>query len=62
LIRHTVGADYGVKVRYEDFRPGEVHRNFGRTDKARRELGYAPAADLADGLQKTWKWFAGCAG
>lgn len=57
LIRQTVDQDHDIQVRYEDFRPGEVRRNFARIDKARQELGYAPQTDFLEGLQKTWQWF-----
>jgi UDP-glucose 4-epimerase len=46
------------EVRREPPRPGEILRNYSRIEKARRRLGYAPAVPLADGLGRTYEWFA----
>lgn len=45
-------------VRREPPRQGEIERNYSLIDRARAELGYAPQVALADGLAKTWEWFA----
>ncbi len=46
------------RVRQEPPRPGEIVRNYSRIEKARRRLGHAPAVPLADGLDRTYEWFA----
>jgi UDP-glucose 4-epimerase len=45
-------------VRREPPRPGEILRNYSLIDKARKRLGYAPAVPLAEGLRRTYEWFA----
>ncbi|HEU4448622.1 MAG TPA: NAD-dependent epimerase/dehydratase family protein [Gaiellaceae bacterium] len=45
-------------VRREPPRPGEILRNYSLIDKARDRLGYAPAVPLAEGLRRTYEWFA----
>jgi UDP-glucose 4-epimerase len=47
-----------VEVRHEPPRAGEIQRNYSLVDKARERLGYAPSVPLADGLRRTWEWFA----
>ena len=51
-------AGRAPEVRREHPRPGEILRNYSRVEKARRRLGYAPAVPLADGLRRTYEWFA----
>jgi UDP-glucose 4-epimerase len=46
------------EVRHEPPRAGEIQRNYSLIDKARERLGHAPAVPLADGLERTWRWFA----
>lgn len=57
LIRETVGEFSPVRVRYEDFRPGELRHTWCDIAKARAELGYEPRMSLEEGLQRTWAWF-----
>ncbi|HUZ85072.1 MAG TPA: NAD-dependent epimerase/dehydratase family protein [Gaiellales bacterium] len=45
-------------VRREPARQGEIERNYSLIDRARDELGYVPEVMLADGLARTWEWFA----
>jgi UDP-glucose 4-epimerase len=47
-----------VEVRREPPRAGEIQRNYSLVDKARDRLGYAPRVALADGLERTYRWFA----
>jgi UDP-glucose 4-epimerase len=56
LLRDVSGRD--VAVRNEPPRPGEIERNYSLIDKARDRLGYAPQVPLAEGLRRTWEWFA----
>ncbi len=46
-----------VRVEYLPARKGEIVRTFVDIGKARRELGYEPRVELADGLRETWEWF-----
>jgi UDP-glucose 4-epimerase len=48
-----------AEVRYAPPRAGEIQRNYSLVDKARQRLGYEPDVPLADGLRRTWEWFAG---
>jgi UDP-glucose 4-epimerase len=45
-------------VRREPPRAGEIMRNYSRIEKARGRLGYSPATELAEGLRRTYEWFA----
>ncbi len=47
------------EVRHEPPRAGEIQRNYSLIDKARDRLGHAPEVSLADGLERTWRWFEG---
>jgi UDP-glucose 4-epimerase len=47
-----------IEVLHEPPRAGEIQRNYSLVDKARERLGYAPDVPLADGLRRTWDWFA----
>jgi UDP-glucose 4-epimerase len=38
-------------------RTGEVDRNFAKSDRAAKVLGFAPVLSLADGLRDTIEWF-----
>ena len=46
------------EVRHEPPRAGEIQRNYSLIDKARERLGHAPEVPLAEGLERTWRWFA----
>jgi UDP-glucose 4-epimerase len=46
------------EVRYEPPRAGEIQRNYSLIEKARERLGHAPEVSLADGIERTWRWFA----
>jgi len=50
------------RVRREPPRAGEILRNYSSVDKARDRLGYRPSVALAEGLQRTWDWFASAQG
>jgi UDP-glucose 4-epimerase len=46
-----------LRVRYEPPRAGEIQRNYSLVDKARERLGYTPSVTLADGIERTYRWF-----
>jgi UDP-glucose 4-epimerase len=46
-----------VRILYEDERAGEIRRSFSDISRARDLLGYRPAVDLEQGLERTWEWF-----
>ena len=48
-----------VPLEFAPRRPGEQQESFVDVNKAREVLGWAPEVDLADGLAKTYAWFAG---
>lgn len=56
LLSETSGMT--PRVRREPPRQGEIQRNYSLIEKATRVLGYSPAVPLADGLKRTWDWFA----
>jgi UDP-glucose 4-epimerase len=47
-----------VPLDFAPRRPGEQQESFVDVKKAREVLGWAPEVDLADGLAKTYAWFA----
>ena len=55
LVLRLTGTQ--LPVEHLPARAGEVHRNSARIDRARAELGFAPATLLEDGLAATWCWF-----
>jgi UDP-glucose 4-epimerase len=60
LLAEVSGAE--PRVRREPPRAGEILRNYSSVDKARDRLGYRPSVALAEGLQRTWDWFASAHG
>ena len=56
MIREVSGRD--LEVRHEPPRAGEIQRNYSLIGKAEERLGYRPEVVLADGVQRTWQWFA----
>lgn len=56
-IRRVVGNETEVKVKYHDFRAGEIHTTYCDISKARKGLGYNPTMGLEAGLEITWNWF-----
>jgi UDP-glucose 4-epimerase len=50
----------GVEPRIDSRPPraGEIVRNYSLVDKARDRLGYEPEVPLADGVRRTFEWFA----
>ena len=56
MIREVSGRD--LEVQHEPPRAGEIQRNYSLIGKAEERLGYRPAVVLADGVQRTWQWFA----
>jgi UDP-glucose 4-epimerase len=57
LILQLTGAAE-TAIRYEERRRGEIERTFARPERAAELLGFQPANSLADGLEKTVRWFA----
>jgi UDP-glucose 4-epimerase len=56
LLQTTAGKD--VPIEFAPHRPGEQQDSFVNADKARELLGWAPEVTLAEGLAKTYGWFA----
>jgi len=56
LLQETAGS--AVPVEHAPRRPGEQQESFINADKARELLGWAPQLTLAEGLAKTYDWFA----
>ncbi len=56
LLQKTAGSE--VPIEFAPQRPGEQRDSFVNADKARDLLGWAPQVTLADGLAKTYTWFA----
>jgi UDP-glucose 4-epimerase len=56
LLQKTAGSD--VPIEFAPHRPGEQQESFVNADKARDVLGWAPSVTLAEGLEKTYAWFA----
>ena len=56
MIREVSGRD--LEVRHEPTRAGEIQRNYSLIGKAEERLGYRPEVVLADGVHRTWQWFA----
>lgn len=48
-----------VNIQYTEKRLGDVARNFSDTTKAKKMLNWQAKTSLADGLEKTIRWFAG---
>ena len=51
-------AGSSVPIEFAPHRPGEQQESFVNADKAGELLGWAPEMTLADGLAKTYSWFA----
>jgi UDP-glucose 4-epimerase len=56
LLQETAGSD--VPLEHAPRRPGEQQESFVNVDKAGELLGWAPQVTLAEGLAKTYDWFA----
>jgi UDP-glucose 4-epimerase len=56
ILGLTDAAD--TPIRYEERRRGEIERTFARPERAAELLGFEPANTLAEGLEKTVRWFA----
>jgi UDP-glucose 4-epimerase len=57
LLQETAGSN--APIEFAPHRPGEQQESFVNADKARKLLGWAPEITLAQGLAKTYAWFAG---
>ena len=53
---NALAAQLGLATRHEPARPGEVVRSCLDPTRAARGLGWAPATDLASGLDRTLAW------
>ena len=56
ILKKAAGS--GVAVEFAPQRPGEQRESFVNVDKAGELLGWTPQMTLADGLAKTYEWFA----
>ncbi|RLN84894.1 hypothetical protein BBJ28_00021691 [Nothophytophthora sp. Chile5] len=56
IIEGLVGKK--AKINLLPDQPGDVPRTSADISKAQRMLGYNPTTPLAQGLQKTWEWYA----
>jgi len=56
LLQVTAGSD--LPIEFAPHRPGEQRESFVNVDKAGELLGWTPQVTLADGLAKTYQWFA----
>jgi len=56
LLLNSAGKD--VPIEFAPHRPGEQQESFVNADKARELLGWDPETALADGLAKSYAWFA----
>jgi UDP-glucose 4-epimerase len=56
LLQATAGSD--LPIEFAPHRPGEQQESFVNVDKARELLNWAPEVTLAEGLTKTYAWFA----
>lgn len=57
LIRQIVGDKNSFDVVYQPPRQGEITHTWTDITRARNDLGYHPSIELAEGLERTWKWF-----
>jgi UDP-glucose 4-epimerase len=55
ILREVSGRDF--KVVYRPSRSADVPKNFLDISRAKNQLGWKPAIELKDGIQKTWEWF-----
>ena len=56
LLQEVAGTD--LPIEFTPRGPGEQQRSLVNADKARELLGWSPQTTLADGLAKTYEWFA----
>jgi len=56
LLQQSAHSD--VPIEFAPQRPGEQQESFVNADKARELLEWTPQVTLADGLAKTYEWFA----
>ncbi|MDJ0514471.1 MAG: NAD-dependent epimerase/dehydratase family protein [Methyloceanibacter sp.] len=56
IIRDITGAQYSVT--YKPARVGEILHTYCDISKARTGIRYDPTTELAEGVIKTWDWFA----
>jgi len=57
LLQDAAGSN--VPIEFAPHRPGEQQKSFVDVHKAHEILGWVPQVSLADGLKKTYVWFAG---
>ncbi|MDH3638401.1 MAG: NAD-dependent epimerase/dehydratase family protein [Gammaproteobacteria bacterium] len=55
IARSVVDVDF--KVKFEEFRPGEIRHTYCDISKAEKAFAYAPNLTLEEGFKKTWSWF-----
>lgn len=57
IMRASLSEKQPITVEYAPERKGEVKRNYCDITLASNALNYNPQIKLAEGLEKTWKWF-----
>ena len=57
FMRDVVSSDAEIKVKYHDFRAGEIHTTYCDITKARKRLDFKPSMKLKQGLKLIWDWF-----
>ena len=55
ILRECGRAD--LRAEHGPDRPADVRRHYGDISRARRELGFAPLVDIADGIRRYVNWF-----
>ena len=56
-MREVVSDDAEIRVKYHDFRAGEIHTTYCDISRAKGALSYNPSVELKQGLEITWDWF-----
>jgi UDP-glucose 4-epimerase len=51
--------NYGIQIRFDPPRKGEIQRNYSDISKISKELGFFPEMGLRDGVTKVFNWFSG---
>ncbi len=57
LMREVINGDAEIKVKYHDFRAGEIHTTYCDISRAKDGLDFNPSIELKQGLKTTWEWF-----
>jgi len=60
LLQKAAGSE--LPIEFAPHRPGEQQKSFVNVDKAKTVLGWTPQVGLAEGLSRSYEWFAAQAG